>query len=217
MREHKAKDRQPAPLFSRSRIVERWALRRLGTLGHERRVWAIASTLYELTRELGRPRHALSDADRKLLKFACLVHDVGRSVEDARHPRIGAEMLLRDSSLPISARDRRRLAYLTRYHRGAVPEVGYDDILRPGDSRKATRRLLALLRAADTLDNRNIPAPRLVISMKGRKVRVLCFIAEDCEKSRRVFARRKKFRLLEELLDCKIEVEIQFAEAVQSV
>ena len=79
------------------------------------------------------------------------------------------------------------------------------------------RRVLALLRAADTLDNRNLTPPRIVMAMKGRKLSVTCFIAEDCGKSRRAFRKRKKFRLLEELLDCQIEVQIKLAHAVEAV
>jgi hypothetical protein len=106
---------------------------------------------------------------------------------------------------------------MTRHHRGAVPESGYDDILQSGDGRKAMRRILALLRAADSLDNRNIDPPRIVVALRGRKLRVTCFIEEDCNRTRRALGRRKKFRLLEELLDCKVEVQVKLAEAVQAV
>jgi exopolyphosphatase/guanosine-5'-triphosphate,3'-diphosphate pyrophosphatase len=197
----------------REQITQRWVQRRLGKIGHERRVCAIATTMFDLMQEW----HALESADRRLLRLAALVHDVGRSIDNRRHPALGAEMIMEDAHLPVNRQERRRLAYLTRYHRGAVPQVGFDGILRSGDSRKTMRRILALLRAADTLDNRNITPPRLVIALKGRKLRVTCFIEEDCSKARRVFARRKKFRLLEDLLDCKVEVQIKLAQAVQAL
>jgi exopolyphosphatase/guanosine-5'-triphosphate,3'-diphosphate pyrophosphatase len=193
--------------------ASRWVQRRLGRIGHERRVTAIASILFDLMHNL----HGLQPAHRRLLRLGAIVHDVGRSVDDRRHPTIGAEMLLEDSGLPINNPDRRRLAYLTRYHRGAVPEAGYDDILHGGDGRKAMRRVLSLLRAADTLDNRNIAPPRIVLALRGRKLRVTCFIETDCSRARRAFGRRKKFRLMEELLGCKVEVQIKQAEAVQAV
>ena len=206
-------ERRPLQISLREQLTERWVQRRLGKIGHERRVTAIATTLFDLLDDL----HDLSSAHRRLLRLGCVVHDVGRQVEERRHPAIGAEMIKNDTWLPLNAQDRRRLCYLTRYHRGAVPEVGFDGILLSGDSRKAMRRILALLRAADTLDNRNITPPRIVIARKGRKIRVTCFIETDCAKSKRVFSRRKKFRLLEDLLDCKVEVEIKQAEAVEAV
>lgn len=191
----------------------RWAQRRLGGIGHERRVNSIATILFDLLQDL----HGLGGSHRRLLRLAAIVHDVGRSVDDKRHPTIGAAMLMEDASLPVNNPDRRRLAYLTRYHRGAVPEAGYDDILRSGDGRKSMRRVLSLLRAADTLDNRNIAPPRIVVALRGRRLQVTCFTETDCPKARRAFGRRKKFRLLEELLDCKVDVEIKHAEAVEAV
>jgi exopolyphosphatase/guanosine-5'-triphosphate,3'-diphosphate pyrophosphatase len=208
-----AQERREQPIPFKEQAAERWVQRRLGRIGHERRVTAIATTLFDLMQEL----HELAPAHRRVLRLAAIVHDVGRQIDARRHPALGAEMLLEDSHLPISNGERRRLAYLTRYHRGAVPEAGFDGILQSSDERKAMRRVLALLRAADTLDNRNITPPRIVIALKGRKLRVTCFIEEDCNKTRRVFGRRKKFRLLEDLLDCKVEVQIKLAEAVQAV
>jgi exopolyphosphatase/pppGpp-phosphohydrolase len=198
---------------TKEKAARRWAQRRLGRIDHERRVAAIATKLFQLTQ----PMHELSAAHHRLLRLSAYVHDVGRQIDARRHPAIGAQMILEDTTLPISVQDRRRLAYLTRYHRGAVPQVAFDDILQSGDGRKAMRRVLALLRAADTLDNRNLTPPRIVMVMKGRKLSVTCFIAEDCNKSRRAFRKRKKFRLLEELLDCQIEVQIKLAHAVESL
>ena len=205
--------RREHPIRLQEQVVERWVQRRLGRIGHERRVTAIATTLFDLLRDM----HGLEAPQRRLLRLGAIVHDVGRSIEDRRHPALGAEMIMEDTWLPINTQDRRRLAYITRYHRGAVPEAGYDGILRSGDGRKTMRRVLALLRAADTLDNRNIAPPRIVLSLKGRKLRVTCFIEEDFGKARRAFGRRKKFRLMEDLLDCKVEVQIKLAEAVEAV
>lgn len=208
-----AMERREQTLTIKELTTQRWAQRRLGRIDHERRVTLIASTLFDLTQDL----HRLNDSHRKLLRLGAIVHDVGRSVEDRRHPAIGAAMLMEDAALPITSQDRRRLSYLTRYHRGAVPETGYDGILQSGDGRKAMRRLLAILRAADTLDNRNLAPPRIVMVLRGRKLKVVCFIEEDCNRTRRALGKRKKFRLLEDLLDCKVEVEITVAEGIEAV
>src|SRR5262245_7837236 len=208
-----AQERREQPIPFREQAAERWVQRRLGRIGHERRVTAIATTLFDLMEDL----HELAPAHRRLLRLAAILHDVGRQVDSRRHPALGAEMILEDEALPINTEQRRKLAYLTRYHRGAVPEAGFDDILQAGDSRKAMRRILALLRAADSLDNRNMTPPRIVVALKGRKLRVTCFIEEDAAKAKRIFNRRKKFRLLEDLLDCRVEVQIKLAQAVQAI
>ena len=195
------------------RLTEQWVQRRLGRIAHERRVVSIASILFDLTRSL----HELSADDRRSLVLAALVHDVGRKINDKRHPTIGARMILADAHLPLNDSQRRCLAYLTRYHRGAVPAVGYDDILSPGDNRKRMRLLLALLRAADALDGRQIDAPRLVFAMKARKLSIRCYFDDPSPKAKRFFKRRKKFRLLEELLNCRVDVSVRQADSVHAV
>jgi exopolyphosphatase/guanosine-5'-triphosphate,3'-diphosphate pyrophosphatase len=201
------------PISSKQRLAERWAQRRLGRIDHERRVAAIASILFELSRS----RHQLGAAEKRILLLGAALHDVGRRVDDKRHPTVGARMILASSSLPFTGSERRSVAYLTRYHRGAVPEVGYDDVLSPSDGRKRMRLVLALLRAADALDGRQVEAPRLVFALTGRRLLITCYFDESAAKTRRILKRRKKFRLLQDLLDLKIDLETHQVDAMQAV
>lgn len=183
---------------------ERWVSRRLGEIGHEQRVAATAARLFDLTAN----RHQLPPYFRRLLRLAALVHDVGRAVEDDRHPMIGAKMVLADTWLPVRDTERRALAYLVRYHRGAVPDAGMDAILDSADNAPALRTVLALLRAADALDSRQLSPPHLSIRRRGRRLFITCRLNEDSAKARRVYRRRKKFRLLREELDLKVTVDV---------
>jgi exopolyphosphatase/guanosine-5'-triphosphate,3'-diphosphate pyrophosphatase len=185
-----------------ARQLSRWVEDHLGGVSHERRVASIARRLVE--ESIG--FHALDHRDVRLLRQAAIVHDVGRHAGEKHHPAIGAEMLLKDESLPLKNRHRRALAYMTLYHRGQVPELGKDVILRETDDAKRLRTLLAFLRAADGLDCRSLRAPKLDIRRWGRRLLITCKLREDCPKSRRVFSRRKKFRLLEEALGCRVVV-----------
>jgi exopolyphosphatase/pppGpp-phosphohydrolase len=199
--------------------VEKWVRRRMGRVDHELRVAEIGATVFELTR----PLHALAAADARLLRLAALVHDVGRSVDEAEHPLRGASMLLSDESLPLTPWERRGLAYLTLYHRGAVPPAGHDDVLHPTDDCDRMLRLLGMLRCADGLDSRSLESPRLVFALAadgaaaGRLLRVTCYLQSDSEKVRRVYGRRKKFRLLEETLGCRVEVSVTLAQGLRMV
>ena len=205
--------------------ADNWAAQRLGSSAHERRVASIAATLFDLAA----PLHGLTSlADRRLLQVAALVHDVGRCASKADHPAGGAAMVLSDDTLPLTAAERRAVAYLTLYHRGAVPEAGDDDILHHGDDdAERMLKLLALLRAADALDSRSLESPQLVFAMvPGRRIeggtsrprlRVACYLQHDSDKARRVYRRRKKFRLLEDVLGCRVEVEIVLAQALRMV
>jgi len=213
--------------------ADRWAAARLGKSAHERRVASLAATLFDLTASL----HELTSiADRRLLQVAALVHDVGRSAVKGGHHASGAAMVLSDESLPLTAAERRAVAYLTLHHRGPVPAAGSDDVLHHGDD-DADRllKLLALLRAADALDSRSLESPRLVFALvpgparatsgagqRARagsrpRLRVTCYLETDSPKARRVYERRKKFRLLEDVLGCRVEVEIVQAQALRMV
>jgi exopolyphosphatase/pppGpp-phosphohydrolase len=200
---------------SKVAILRRWVHSRLGASEHERRVGAIAATLVRLTSAM----HSLSTPDIRLLKMAAMVHDVGRSVSKKNHPAIGARMLRRGKHLPLKSRQRRALAYLTLYHRGQVPDwnEAKKEILRPGDDAARLRLILAFLRAADSLDSRSQPRPSLTFQVRGRRIRIICRLAEDTAKARKIFSRRKKFRLLEELLDCRVEVTLQSSRRLRLV
>ena len=206
--------------------AEAWVSERLGGSAHERRVASIAATLFDLTA----PLHGLASlADRRLLQLAALVHDVGRCAGKSGHPAAGAAMVLSDDSpLPLTAAERRAVAYLTLHHRGAVPRIGDDDVLHHGeDDDERLLKLLALLRAADALDSRSLESPRLVFALLPAgsgpganprpRLRVSCYLRTDSAKARRAYERRKKFRLLEDAFGCRVEVEIVLAQALRMV
>jgi len=185
--------------------ISAWARRRLGNIDHEKRVFQIAGALFDMTGDL----HELGRRARWSLSAAALMHDVGRSVDPEDHPAIGSEMILEDTDLGLPADVRRALAYLTLYHRGAVPDVGDDDILKSSDDCEGLYKVLALLRAADTLDCRSIDPPRLLIVRRDRRLRVSCLLEKYTSRAEKAFQRRKKYRLLEETLDCKFEVQVR--------
>lgn len=184
--------------------IKYWALDHLGTIHHEKRVAAILRSLFEVML----PMHDLTFRELRLLKLAAYVHDVGRVKNDEDHPAIGASMIRRAKDLPLKKRHRRLLAYMTLRHRGEVPDIQDDPALRRVRNPDRARYLLAFLRAADALDSRSLPSPHLTFTRRGSRMRIVCRLREDTAKARRIFSRRKKFRLLEEVLKCQIEVVV---------
>jgi len=189
--------------------VESWVRRRIGNIDHERRVLQIATAFYDLTRDL----HGLGRRAHWALSAAAIIHDVGRSVDPDTHEQVGAEMILSDPSLQLPTRARRWLAYLTLYHRGPVPDLRSDEILRPSDDRPGLRKVLGLLRAADTLDSRSIDPPRLLLMRKDRRLQVNCWTKAPSSRAEKAFCRPKKYRLLEESIGCTVDVEVHHGDA----
>ena len=208
-----AADRRDHRFHELEQSAARWAARRLasvaGGIEHERRVLAIAVKLFDLTR----PLLHLSSSHAHLLRLAALLHDVGRAIDERDHPRQGAHLILTTSAVPLSPAERRALAFLTRYHRGAVPPLGKEEHLTPADDRPALRKLLALLRVADALDNRQLPPLELTFSLKGRRLSIDATVSSNLRRAREVFTRRKKFRMLESLMEGSISVNLDRATA----
>lgn len=201
------------PMCLQYQALQSWVLRELGSVSHELRVTQIASKLFDLTW----PLHGLGRSERRLLRMAAMVHDVGRSIDDETHPEQGARMLLETAQLPLNSRERRALAFLTRYHRGKPPELGGDAMLHRGDDAETLRKVLALLRSADALDGRSLESPGLVFQLTGRRLLITCYLENDTPKARKAYTRLKKHRLLQELFDCQIELQVAQAFALQMV
>lgn len=202
----------------------RWAKRLLGSVDHEVRVAEIATDLFDVLAGT----HLLDAADLRLLRWAAIVHDVGRSVCDETHPEEGARLLRGEKSLPLTAAERRHLTYLTLHHRGKVPSAGADGVLNVDDDCERLYRILALLRAADGLDNRALgdrsgAPPRVVFGLahgsapRLQTLHIACYLDRDSAKARRVYRRRKKFRLLEDVLHCRVEPSVIVLRSSRSV
>ena len=206
-----AQDRRDYPATIRQRMTERWAQRRLGKIDHERRVMLMANRPQR--RQIG---PVSLHAEIALRHYPAVTRFRRPKRRSNRVERV-VKMVLADDWLPLNASERRSVAYLTRYHRGAVPEVGFDEILNASENRKRLRTVLAILRAADALDGRQLQAPRLVFAMLGKKLSVTVYLEEDTPKARRFFKRRKKFRLFEEVIGLKVDIEIRHADTVHTV
>jgi len=191
------------------RSLQHWTEGHLHTLAHEKRVARVALELFDLLIVT----HGLGVEHRRLLRMGAVVHDVGRCRGENNHAARGATMILQDRSLPLTPPERRLVAYLTQYHRGAVPALGEDGILVRGDGRAAALRMLALLRVADALDCRSLPSPAVRLRLRADRLCVECEVPDGVSvgKARRAFDKPKKFRLAEQLLNCRVLVKLRRA------
>jgi exopolyphosphatase/guanosine-5'-triphosphate,3'-diphosphate pyrophosphatase len=202
-----------SPTTDKREAVLRWVKKNRGDVSHELRVEKLALTLFTLTRET----HGLTANERSLLSLAALVHDVGRAMEDDDHELYGAVMLDAAADLPLTDTERRRMMFMTRYHRGEVARENHEDYLKSMDDRQTARLLLGFLRAADALDSRNLETPRIAISVGKQALSITCYLREVTAKALRKFGKKKKFLLLEETLKMRILVDLRRVEGVELV
>jgi CHAD domain-containing protein/HD superfamily phosphodiesterase len=100
-----------------------------------------------------RSLHRLDDAEKDLLEYACVLHDIGWNKGQKGHHKTSLQMIMEEVQLPFNDRERAIVANVARYHRGAIPEKRHKEYgkLNAAD-RKVVDRLASILRVADALD-----------------------------------------------------------------
>ena len=74
------------------------------------------------------------------------------------------------------------------------------------------RMVLALLRAADALDSRRLDPPTLRFRAADDVCTSIAASSRSLGKAKKIFRRRKKFKLLEKLAGCKVQMRIRTGE-----
>ncbi|HXM54257.1 MAG TPA: Ppx/GppA phosphatase family protein [Candidatus Dormibacteraeota bacterium] len=116
---------------------------------HARRVTELALSLFDQTFDL----HGLGPAERDLLSFAGLLHDVGAAVAQSAHHKHSLYIISNAEIEGLTQRELRLIANIARYHRKALPSDHHVEYMALDDEdRRLVRRLGALLRLADGLD-----------------------------------------------------------------
>jgi exopolyphosphatase/guanosine-5'-triphosphate,3'-diphosphate pyrophosphatase len=171
---------------------------------HGRHVSRLALSIFD---QLG-ALHGLGPVERQLLEFASLVHDVGEQISFERHER-HTHYLVRNADLRGFTREEVELvALIARYHRGGAPKRRHPEFGRLNKrTRRAVRRLAAILRLADGLDRSHFQIVRGVgVSARDGdgRVRIVVETSEDAELE--VFTARRKGRLFERVFKRKLEI-----------
>jgi putative phosphoesterase len=149
--------------------------------------------------------HKLGIQERCWLECAAILHDIGLSKAAKGHHKESAKLILNDTRLPFSSRDRRVIACIARYHRKALPKAE-DNILASLD-RATVRKVEVLagsLRVADGLDySHESKVKNLTVKVSTRRVAVECTVDKG-EVGLEEQAFNKKKDLLEKVLAKKL-------------
>ncbi|NBC15874.1 MAG: HD domain-containing protein, partial [Bacteroidetes bacterium] len=116
---------------------------------HAEQVSTLALHLFDATRSV----HGLGFAERELLEYAGLLHDVGYLISRSGHHKHGRYLILNADLHGFLPHEIDIMAYTVRYHRKALPKKKHKGFQKlPKKRRRTIRKLGALLRLAEGLD-----------------------------------------------------------------
>ncbi len=168
---------------------------------HSRQVMKLALQLFDDTTEL----HHLGPADRELLEYGALLHDVGEHVAHDGHHRHAAYLIRNAGLRGFSPEEVNVLAALARWHRRGDPKaVEEADSLGP-DGEERLRKLVALLRIADGLDRSRSQAVRSIDVRVGPSL-VLLRLASERDVELEQWGARRKRELFEKEFGRELEI-----------
>lgn len=121
----------------------------MGDMTHTEQVTLLALQLFDGLETL----HGLGNAERDLLEYAALLHDIGWVRGWRGHHKSSLEMIVDNLLLPLDGKTRLIIGSIARYHRKALPSEKHDHFAALElAERTLVCRLAALLRVADGLD-----------------------------------------------------------------
>lgn len=162
---------------------------------HGQRVANYSMRLYELLCE----KSEFEESDRLILRYASLLHDIGRFISKEKHHKHGKYLILKDQDLNMIPLDLRSdIAILISSHRKKV-DTDVNNYSR--EKREKLFKLVSILRVADALDLNEIN--EIVTGMNVEKNSVLVQLVDnknliECEKF------NKKSELFKELFGMNI-------------
>jgi len=169
---------------------------------HSRQDARLAVRLFDLTADL----HYLDEQYRDLLYCAGLLHDIGYVSGYWGHHKAAYQLIMKARLPGLTERERRIVANVARYHRGAKPKLSHKGFaaLEP-DDREIVAMLGAILRLADGLDRGHTDAVH-DLDVWSEDDRLVVFV--DCPFGCSVeeWAGEKKGRFLGDVLGLRVEV-----------
>jgi len=205
LRAHDPSDWSDDPRALRRSAVSSLARRCSSDVAHCAHVSRLALELFDGTQAL----HRLGDADREVLEYAVMLHDVGQHVSRRGHHRHAAYLVEHGNLRGFGPEEIAFLAALVRHHRRGDPkpaEARYA-ALDPAD-RTRLRRLAALLRVADGLDRGRRGAVGHVEVEVGPQLVILRLDArEDAELE--LWGARRRRDLFEREFDRELELVVR--------
>ncbi|MBP1628111.1 MAG: hypothetical protein H6Q00_2586 [Holophagaceae bacterium] len=163
----------------------------------------------QLFRDL-RPMFELGDPERELLGFAARLHDIGLSIAEKSHHKLGAYLVQSAKLQGFWPKESDVISQVVRFHRGKAPRKAKDELyarLAPWHQ-QVVEKLAAILRVADALDRRRIKAVRSV-SLQQEEGGFRLVIKGRSDLRPELESLRSKGELLNELLEVPVRLVVE--------
>lgn len=116
---------------------------------HALHVADVASSLFDQLADL----HRMEPEDKRLLRLAALLHDIGDFVGFEAHHKHSHYLITQADLMGLTPLAREVVANVARYHRKALPDLSHPPYRKlDRKARSTVRRLAAILRVADAFD-----------------------------------------------------------------
>lgn len=171
---------------------------------HSRHVASLALSLFDQTQMV----HRLGPADRELLEYSALLHDIGEHVSADAHHKHTSYLVQHGDLRGFTPDESNALAALSRYHRGSDPKQTHEPFNRLSpDLQARVTALAALLRIADGLDRGHAGAVSAVqATIEDRVVHLAINAAVMTGAQLEVWGSRRKRELFEKTFGHTLEI-----------
>lgn len=151
--------------------------------------------------------HGLDPYHRELLRFGCLLHDVGYLISHKGHHKHSYYLIRNGGLQGFTEREVEIVANIARYHRKGRPKKSHYSWqnLSPED-RPAVRSLVALLRLANALDRTHFSVvSSLTCRIRNGRVNLLVHSDKDVELE--LWHARRQAAFFEKQFDCRLDIQ----------
>ncbi len=170
---------------------------------HAQHVADLSCQLFDL---LG-STHMLGRRERRLLKVAALLHDVGNYISNRSHHKHSEYIIQASDIFGLRPQDKQIVSIVARYHRRALPKpthLGFTTMSRT--DRATISKLAAILRVADALDrSHSRKVKKINVDLRRNEIYLILGTREDLTLER--LAMRTKGVLFEEVFGRKIVLQ----------
>ena len=193
------------PLFPdvRRAAVENLAHRYEDDLQHAGHVAELSQRVYDGLADAGVIDS--DDTERELLWAACMLHDIGTTIDYDDHHKHSRYLILNAGLPGFSAREVELIALIARYHRKGDPDASELGSLAKDDDQDRLSLLSALIRLAEQLErSRDGAVTDVEVSTSNGTVKLTPAARSDASVA--IWSARQSAELLEQALERKVEI-----------